>query len=272
MADKYYVLDADSNKINDLFFQDTTYMPLAFINNDTIVLRDVQTNDWLFFSESQNKYIKNIPKNLKALLEKIPTGIDKDEYFCRFEKSLNQMILFASTNNDSAVLDIYFYNYDKNIVEKQEINIDNLCKDCGTLNAYWISSNQILLTLILHSNAPLIYCVYNTTNRKLTKMKFFNDYYSLEDCFDNYCLIHFGDSRPYQAAIYKLDTTSMKLSPVYQIYAEIRNFNPLGRLGFVSPTKIARMTNYGDDFLSFQPYLNQITQNFYEIRIEKVEE
>ena len=264
---KYYVLDADSNKIYIINFQDTTYIPLAFINNDTIVLKDQRQNDWLFFSESQNKHIKDIPKNLKALLEQIPSGIDTDDYFCRFEKSLNKMILYSTHYNP--FFEIYYYNYEKDIVEKKECNIDKICKDCATIDAHWLNSNQLIVTLVRNMNEPYIYCIYNTINHQLVKMNFFNDSYLLSDCFDNYCLMQFGNSRPYSAAIYKIDTNSMKLTPIYQIYAEKGALNHMYRLGFVSPTKIARMSSTEPDFTSFEPMYNQIG-NLFEIRFEKV--
>ncbi len=268
IKDKYYVLYADSSKINDLSFQDSNYLPLAFLNNDTIVLKSKQYNDWIFFSVSKNEYIKNIPENLKALLEKIPPRIDRDEYFCKFEKSLDKMILFSTFY--SPVFEIYSYNYDSNIVEKKEFNIEKICKYCAILNAYWINSNQLILVLFNNRTEAYTYYFYNVTNNKTVKMDFFNDYCFLDDYFDNYCIVSFSDSRPYQAGIYFIDINTMKLHQKYKIFANINQFNPLYRLGFISPTKIARMTTTSADFASFEPYLNYI-KNLIDIRIEQTD-
>ena len=266
---KYYVLDANSNKINEIFLQDTNYVPLAFLNNDTIVLRDKKENDWLFFSESQNKYIKDIPKSLKALLEKIPLGIDKDEYICKFTETQDAMILCVNGGSESLYFTIYSYNYNKDSVEKQDHDISRFCEQFDVIvNVYWVDSNNLLFILFNPVKGDT-YCLYNIKSKKNTKIKLPEKYAGLDDYYNGYFLMQVV-SKPYQAAIYDFDIKTLQFTLKYKIYAEKGQYNYLYRLGFVSPTKIARMVGSAADFTSFSPIYNQIF-NLFEIKFEKVD-
>ncbi len=268
MADQYYVLDSDSNKIDDISFRDSNYVPLAFLNNDTIVLKFSPKNEWIFFSKSQNKYIDEVPKSLKAFLEIIPPGIDENKYVIKFEKSLDKMLLFE--NSYTPILGIYNYNKCKGVVEKQDFNIGKFCKDCAILNAYWINSTQLILVLFNSETQLYNYCSYDIVNNQIVKMDFFDKDCLLDDVFGNYCLVRIIDSKPYQAAIYEIDIKSMKFILKYQIFAKVSDYNPLYRLGFVSPSKIARMTTSEFDYTSFEPYLNQI-KNLIDISVVEID-
>jgi hypothetical protein len=269
MNDKYYILNADSNRINEINFQDSTYIPFAFLNNDTIVIRVTTSNEWIYFSYSQNKYIFDIPDSIKYLLRKVPIEIDKDEYNCKFDKSLNKMFVVDKTDYNSN-LEIYSYNKHFDTVERKVFNFDKFYNHSSIIDAYWISTSQILLILINRNKQEYVYCVYNITNDNITKINYFNKYSILDDCFDNQCLVRHSDKRSYQAAIYEIDLKTLNHKLKYKIFEKYEFYEHSYRIGFVSPLKLARMSNIEWDMNSFSVLLNQ-SRNYIDSRFEKVE-
>jgi hypothetical protein len=262
MDNKYYILDADANKINDVDFLDSNYLPLAFLNNDTLILKTVQENNWLFFSISQKKYINDIPKKLKVLLENIPHDINRNKYICKFTEMQDAMVVCSDEYNTPSNFTIYRYNYDS--VVKQVYDISYFCKYYVIVNVYWVDANNLLFILFSPIKESK-YCLYNVKNQKITELKLPEKYAELDDYYNGLFLMRVW-SKPYKAAIYDFDIKTLKFTLKHKIYAETKEYNPLYRLGFVSPAKIARMTTSAAVFTEFEIYLNQM-QNLIDIKI-----
>ena len=156
------------------------------------------------------------------------------------------------------------------MVEKKEFNFDEFCNSCAIVNAYWVTSNHLLMNLFNSETQTHTHCFYNIMNDKIDRISFPDNGRILDDSYGNYCLVSFPSSTPYQAAIYEMDVMSMEFTMRHKIYAKRTDDNPVYRLGFVFPSKIARMTIVDFDFTSFSPFLNQVF-NLIDIRIERVD-
>lgn len=234
----YYVLDVPLNSIKD-FTLDTSYLPLSFLNNDTIVLRNIQNENHILYSFSQKKFIYDIDKSLCMLLRLVPKGIDSGYYLCKFNAERNRLFFikpeFNSKYKSSFIL--CNYNISKDTIEQQTIDLNNFNKTHMINNIFWVDSSRLLIHLF-HPQMKEICCIYQIDNKKITVLKLPDNMF-FEDYCNGYCIL--AAVNGYNAGIYHFDVNKSQFVLKHRIVSEGGKNDYLDILGFVSPSKIARM-------------------------------
>jgi hypothetical protein len=220
---------------------DTSYLPFSFLNNDTIVLRNVQNEDYLLYSFHNKRFIHDIDKSLCMLLKLVPKGIDSGYYLCKFNAERNQLLILKPEFNSiyKSAFDLFNYNVLKDTIEYQMIDIKKFNKTHMIDNIYWVDSNHLLIHLF-HTQMKEICCIYQIDNKKFTSLKLPTNMF-FEDYCNGYCIL--AAANGYNAEIYHLDINKSQFILKCKIVSEGGRNDYLDILRFISSGKIARTGN-----------------------------
>ncbi|MBI4645972.1 MAG: hypothetical protein HY738_05090 [Bacteroidia bacterium] len=161
------------------------------------------------------------------------------------------------------------YIFENNVLLERKIESDHYCKSWKFLDVSWIDNDNLLLFLAKPIERGITYDqkVYN----KIINLILPKKNYIFDDYYNGFCLIRTGGSPP--AYIYKLylDQGKVYLKKSHQINAETGVNNPLYELGFVSKSKIARITNVEAEKGFFSLFLNMTQNNYLQFDIQEIQ-
>lgn len=232
---KYKTLCSTNGKLESLNI-DSIYMPVSFLNNDTLIVKNLNTNIFSGIRMSDKKLCNIDEKIFKAL------------------KFYNPAIHRIKINNDysySAMLDkqsfeINLFKYDDTEVIK--ISLTPLLDKWKCSDFYWIEDKYLLLNLLRPSRYgnDLEHCqkVYNTTTNKIEDVQLPKKNYQLEDYNNGYCIVRTLKSQPV-FIIYKIlrQKNMFEFLNFASINIKKENLQDIGNLEFIAYNKIIQSSN-----------------------------
>ena len=264
----FTLLDTETGKFEFLNINYKNYLPISFLNNDTLVIKLKTENAFKGYRVS-DQTIVTLLTNIQELLNKVP------EYYENYRFKVNnaheKMVLLSEKEEELDFLKIYFF--ENNVLLERKIESKYYCKSWKFLDISWIDNDNLLLFLAkpMEKGIEFSQKIYNIREDKITDLILPKKDYILDDYYNGFCLIRTEGTPP--AYIYRLciDHGKAIFRKSHQINAEIGINNPLYELGFVSESKIARITDVEAEKGFFSIFLNLEHNNYLKIEISEIQ-
>lgn len=246
------VLNTELGKFMFLKIDYQKYLPIAFMNDDTLIVRSKSNKKFMGYRMSDNNIVI-LPNKLNMLLQKIP-DFYKD-YRYKVNNSLDKIVLTSDKDNESKYFKIIYIEKDSIIIKK--VDNSKIYKLYGVNDIKWIDKDNLLLFLLKAGRYEPTSCqkVYNVKTENIIDIKLADKNFDMTDYNNGYCLYQKSKTTAY---IYKMVLKEGKiiLSKRYQITANDIPNDPLFGLGFISKDKIARITYIEGEIGFFDYTLN----------------
>lgn len=232
----FKILCSANGKLESLNI-DSIYRPLSFLNNDTLIVKNLNTNVFLGIRMSDKKQCNIDDKIFQAL---------------EFYNPANQRIKINSDYSYSAILDkqnfeMSLLKYENNVNVKL-IRLTPILDTWKCSDFYWIDKEHLLLNLLrpnpVGNDLQYSQKVYNTITNKIEEFQLPNKKYQLEDFNNGYCIVRTLKSQPV-FIIYKIDKkdNAFKFFNVATIKIKENDLQYIGNLEFIANNKIIQSNN-----------------------------
>jgi len=251
--DTYYVLDVLNAKIQDFDEVSKLGTPLAFINNDSLVIKRSTDNNWIYYSMKTGLCSLIQSPSLILLLYRIPDTIYQGGTICYFNPTTNRMLTF-NRFEESTILSVY--SCTNGDIDTLRINVDTIAKQSKQVlyEARWLNDTSILLFTIKDIMSECKYFIFQVQDNMILPVSThtLGKGYEIEDSFENRCIVSSANER----LLCEINPQTGNVFPLGKFEIIDNAGCPSCRMAMISPEIIAFMTTTQLDYHSFEPYLN----------------
>jgi len=217
---------------------DSKYSPISFINNDTLLVKNLDNHKF--------SGIRMSDKKICVVDKKLFDALENNSYQPSIHRiKINRSYLCAAILNKQN-LELNVFKYTNGI--RREINLTSFLKEWKCTDFFWVDNDHLLITLTKSNRKgnDLEYRqkIYNILTNTIEDIQLTKRTNQIEDYNNGFCIIRTLKSKP-PFIIYEVKTkgNELKFSKIASINVKSEDLLYIGNLEFISTNKIIRTNN-----------------------------
>jgi hypothetical protein len=254
-------INTETGEVSFMSLASTSYHPLSFISDDTLICRDKEGTSFTAYCIS-NQTHSSVPDIYTALLRKIPDAFV--DYIFKFNQDRREMALLERSNGEC----IQIFNLRGNAINELKVLSEQYFKTWQCYDIEWIDNNNLLLYLIRVNEMGNGYeynqKIFNVNNNSVTEIFLPPNSEKFEDINNGNCIIRTANNNR-QFIVYSLKSENSKFvfEPLFSISAINKNNKPIGTINFISNNKIILTSNIEGEREIVHLWMNLKEYDFY---------
>jgi hypothetical protein len=237
---QFSIFNTETGKVNFLTNKINGCVPISFLNNESLILRDTNNNSFINFNIFSQK-INKVEVKVETILKNLPT--DFVYYIFKFNKNNNKFALIKRNDIDN----LFIYYFQDGSLTKKEINPDKYLNSWNCNDVFWVDDENLLLFLVRinkqGNDLEFSQAIYNINYDSVVFLTMPKNCYAIEDFYNGQCIFREKkDKRSF--VIYRLDISNnhYQFNPTYLIDTDSEPNDFIPHLGFISQDRIGFTT------------------------------
>jgi hypothetical protein len=269
---QFSIYNTETGKVSFFTEKFNGYVPISFLNNELLILRDTKNNSFINFNII-NHNVYEIEGKLETMLKYLPKNYVY--YMYKFNENKNKLAVIKRNDIDN----IFIYFFQGGLLTKREISPDKYLNSWNCNEVFWLDDENLLLCLVRvnkHGNdIEFSQAVYNINYDKVMFLTIPKNCYALEDFYDGQCIFRSKMDNP-SFEIYRLNISNnqYQFNPTHLIYTDTNPNDFIPHLGFISYDRIGFTTSVDGErgIISLSMNIRKGYNGYCKLEIKKIKD